>query len=224
MQIHELTDEVITPATWSDQAASLGRTATRLFDLVGWYGSVHGAAEWRKDRGFLAIFREHSVVGFDPQIDDWDPSYARIEAEILATASVIIIRLENNELLNGSLGSIAEIGMALTSAALRGQVVIISIEDGLLTSLNESGAIAQYMMLEMSLNDLEQNDQLSGLLKIHRGDDLEELATISCRAAQQQRQACQHSLDFQEFLAKESAAKTEFSAPSAPGRIRWPLQ
>ncbi len=120
----------------------------------------------------------------------------------MATASVIIIRLENNELMNGSLGSIAEIGMALTSAALRGQVVIVSIEDSLLTSLNEPGAIAQYMMVEMSLENLEKNPHLDRFLRIHRGDDLQELAILACQTAKHQMIAGQKGLNFDDFLAK----------------------
>ncbi|MEM7343454.1 MAG: hypothetical protein AAF485_04370, partial [Chloroflexota bacterium] len=106
---------VITPALWRDQASRLEKTPTGLLNLVGWYGSTHASAMWRKDATFLKVFNENNVIGFDPQIDDWDPSFAAIEAEVLATASVIVLRLENNELMNGSLGSIAEIGMALVS-------------------------------------------------------------------------------------------------------------
>lgn len=135
---------VVTPATWRERVKQLKKTSIGLLNVVGWYGSTHQQAMWRKAPEFLDVFREEQVIGFDPQIDDWTPSFIEIEAEVLAKAAVLIIRLENNELLNGSLGSIAEIGMALASAALRGQIVIVSIEDTILTSLAESGAIAQY--------------------------------------------------------------------------------
>ena len=195
-------DFVITPATWSDYHDRLEKTAAGLLNLVGWFGSTHSLATWRKEVEFLEVFQEEEIYGFDPQIDEWDPSFVAIEAEVLAKASVLIIRLENNELLNGSLGSIAEIGMALTSATLRGQIVIISIEDNLLTSLDEPGAIAQYMVLEMSLDNFLKIPELARFFHIHRGDDLEALATIACEAAHQQMNVSLDGLDFDGFLKK----------------------
>lgn len=210
MPTHQASDLVITPATWPDRSKHLERTASNLLNIVGWYGSTHASATWRKDARFLTVFEKHGVIGFDPQIDNWDPSYSKIEAEVLATASVVVIRLENNELLNGSLGSIAEIGLALTSAALRGQIVIVSIEEGLLTSLNEPGAIAQYMMLEMSLEQIEAMSRLHGLLHIHRGDDLKTLATMCCDAAARQMIQCQLGLSYKEFLEKRARRRQNY--------------
>jgi hypothetical protein len=155
---------------------------------------------WRKDYDFLRVFKSSEIVGFDPQVDEWEPTYANIEAAVLAKASVVVIRIENNELLNGSLGSIAEIGMALASAALRGQIVIVSIEDDLVTTLNEPGAIAQYMMLELSLEHLDRIADLTRFLRVHRGNDLRELAQISCRAVEEQKQGCIERVDYAEFL------------------------
>jgi len=205
MATYKTKDEVvITPATWQQRSGTLKKTPSGLYNLVGWYGSTHKSAMWRKAHQFLDVFQGMDGVGFDPQIDDWDVSYAAIAAEVLATASVVIIRLENNELLNGSLGSIAEIGMALTSAALRGQIVIVSIEEGLLTSLNESGAIAQYMMLELSLEQLDEISDLTQFLQIHRGDDLQELAIMACQATKEQMETPQAGLDFDSFITKKA--------------------
>ncbi len=192
----------ITPATWPDRAAQLTRTPTGLRHLVGWFGSTHAAAMWRKNGDFLAVYEQQAVPGFDPQIEGWDPAYAVVEAEVLATASVIVIRLENNELVNGSLGSIAETGMALTSAALRGQIVIVSLEEGLLTSLTDPGAITQYMILEMFLEDVAKTTELPAYLLLHRGNNLTELAALACEAALQQVKIGLPGLNFNEFLSK----------------------
>jgi hypothetical protein len=203
-------DLILTPATWPGQKGNLNLTPAGLLDLVGWYGSTHAAAMWRKAADFLAVFKKERTAGFDPQTEGWDPSYAEIEAEVMAIASVIIIRLENNELLNGSLGSIAEVGLALTSAALRGQVVIVSIEEGLLTSLNDPGAIAQYMILELFLEDIEHNPALTDYLRIHRGDDLQALAQQACSAAQQQNKSGLAGLNFDDFRAKKTRRKQNY--------------
>lgn len=204
---HEL---VVTPATWPSQKDRLDKTPTNLLNLVGWYGSTHAAAMWRKAGEFLAVFKEEDIPGFDPQIEGWDPSYAAVEAEVLADAAVIIIRLENHELLNGSLGSIAEVGLALTSAALRGQRVIVSIEDSLLTSLNDPGAIAQYMILEMFMDEIDTDPVLSRFLQLHRGNDLAELARLACIAARQQMNEAQASLNFYDFLVKKNRRRQNY--------------
>jgi hypothetical protein len=203
-------DLVITPATWPSQKAKLEKTPTHLLNLVGWYGSTHVAAMWRKAGEFLAVFKQAGVPGFDPQIEGWDPAYAPVEAEVLADAAVIVIRLENHELVNGSLGSIAEVGLALTSAALRGQVVIVSIEDNLLASLNEPGAVAQYMILEMFMEEIDTNPIFSRFLQLHRGDDLAELAHLACAAARQQMEAAHAGLNFNDFLAKKSQRQQNY--------------
>jgi hypothetical protein len=210
MAINRSADLVITPATWRDQVHYLSRTPANLLNLVGWYGSIHASARWRKEKEWLQVFQERQVTSFDPQIYDWEPAFATLEADIMANASVIVIRLENNELLNGSLGSIAEIGLALTSAALRGQIVVVSIQEGLLTSLNESGAIAQYMMLEMSLENVEKVAELDGVLQIHRGDNLHELALMACGAAERQLKDGQMGLNFQDFLLKRARRRQNY--------------
>jgi hypothetical protein len=201
---------IITPKKWTTAKSLLPTTPTGLYHLVGWFGSTHANTQWRKTYEFLNVFEDQQVNGFDPQVDDWDPSYSAIEAEVMANASVIVIRLENNEMINGSLGSIAEIGLALTSAALRGQVVVVSIEDGMLTSLNEPGAIAQYMIIEMFLEKWEQSPELMGLLRIHRGDNLHQLAMLTCEAAAQQMASAQKRLDFAAFLEKKERRKHNF--------------
>ncbi len=204
-------DLVITPGTWSTQAPLLKRTPAGLFNLIGWFGSTHASAAWRKDRNFLNIFAENNFPGFDPQIDDWDLSYAQIEAEVMASASVIVIRLENHELLNSSLGSVAETGLALVSAALRGQTVIVSLEEKLLATLKEPGAIAQYMMLEMWLEQIAGMKEFNGLLRLHRGDDLILLATTCCLAAKHRMQQNGGSfIDFDKFLEKRARRRQNY--------------
>ena len=204
---------IITPTEWKSQKKLLEQTPKDLLHMVGWFGSTHTQASWRKDQDFLAVFKREQIPGFDPQVGagDWDPSYAKIEAEVLANTSVLIIRLENNELLNGSLGSIAEVGMALTSAALRGQIVVISVEEGLLTSLDEPGAVAQYMMLETFLDQWHTTPQIDNLLRVHRGDDLSLLATLACEAAQQQLSTGQEPIDYEKFL--ETKARRRHNYP-----------
>jgi hypothetical protein len=210
MTVTTPSDLVITPATWPSQKNRLEKTPTHLLNLVGWYGSTHAAAMWRKAGEFLAVFRQAGVAGFDPQIEGWDPAYAAVEAEVLADAAVVVIRLENHELVNGSLGSIAEVGLALTSAALRGQVVIVSIEDNLLASLNDPGAVAQYMILEMFMEEIDTNPIFSRFLQLHRGNNLTELARLACSAARQQMEAAHAGLNFNDFLAKKSQRQQNY--------------
>ena len=96
---------IVTPGDWESQKNLLEHTPKDLLHLVGWFGSTHARALWRKHQDFLAVFKREQTPGFDPQVGpgEWEPSYAGIEAEVLANASVLIIRLENNELVNGKL-------------------------------------------------------------------------------------------------------------------------
>lgn len=210
MTTESSTNPILTPATWPQQVDRLERTPTGLIELVGWYGSTHSQAMWRKNEDFQLVFRAQGVPGFNPQVDDWAPAYAAVEAEVMARAAVIIIRLENNELLNGSLGSVAEIGLALTSAALRGQRVIVSIEDNLLASLDEPGAIAQYMVLELSLEHAATVPQLDRFFQIHRGSDLKALAELACEASRQQMLQPQLPFDYQTFLTKKMKRRQNY--------------
>ncbi len=88
--------------------------------------------------------------------------------------------------------------------------MIVSIEEGLLTSLNDPGAIAQYMLLEMSLEHVAKVPDLARFLRIHRGDNLAELARLACEVAEQQQQAGQVTFDFNSFLAKKARRKQNY--------------
>lgn len=146
----------LNPDTFMDQLTGLDRTKTGLVDAVGFYGSTHTQAAWRNT--IIEYLQKEDVAVFNPQLPPdivWDyEKHAKPEAIALTTCSVIVFRLENRGLTDGSLGSIGEIGAAVMSAMLRGQRVIISIEKGFGKSLQDPAAVKQFAALSTWLEEV----------------------------------------------------------------------
>ena len=106
--------------------------------------------------------------------------------------------------------SIVEIVMAFPRAALRGQVVFFSIEAELLTTITEPGAITQYLLAEMYLEGIEKVPNLAQYLRIHRGDDLQELAILAGTTAQKQIKTPQQGMDYNEFIARKRRRRQNY--------------
>jgi len=178
---------VLNPDSFIEGSAGLRRTATDLIDGVGLFGSTHGQATWRAE--VIQELQSDNTQIFNPQLPpdiEWNEKHAPPEAEALTSFSVIVFRLENKHLSDGSLGSIGEIGMAMTSALLRGQKIIISKEKDFGKSLTLPEAVNQYAALENWITRLSA--QYIDNLQEHTGDDLKELSTILRKAMKNQRE------------------------------------
>src|SRR3989344_467644 len=112
-----------TPMDYLQVRERFGRLANGLRDSVVLFGSTHPRANWREDPVFYSALGDNAKKAFNPKVppDVWDDSFAPTEALAMSEAGTILIRLENNEIKNGSLGSVAEAGFAVLSAKLRGQ-------------------------------------------------------------------------------------------------------
>ena len=111
MAVSEL---VITPVTWPQHKHSLSQTKTGLLNLVGWYGSTHALAMWRKEPQFLAKFEAQQIAGFDPQLMN-----SKHEADVL----LLPIMAEAS-----SKAAATEIGMLLLNALASGQTIKVYLE------------------------------------------------------------------------------------------------
>jgi hypothetical protein len=78
-----------------------------------------------------------------------------------------------------------ELGIALLSAKLNGQRVVISLEANIEQTLKESGALAQYIALENALVDAQR--LYPGLVTVQRGGTLEQFNTAVKTAVEDQR-------------------------------------
>lgn len=81
---------------------------------IGLFGTC-GKSTWRKK--FIEEYEQRGMVSgqnfFNPQVDDWDPSYAEIEAEHLAEDSIILFPVTKETY---AFGSLSEVGFSILNA------------------------------------------------------------------------------------------------------------
>jgi hypothetical protein len=132
-------------------------------------------SRWREE-GVEQILNGENIVTYNPNMSDWNPEvHPKAEALGLNEFGVLGLRVENAPgVTDGSLGSLVEIGMAIYSAMLNGQKVVISFDETFEGSLVEAGAKAQYQALKEQLNSLAMH--LPELVKVQLRSSREEFA------------------------------------------------
>ena len=78
---------------------------------VGLFGTC-GDTTFRKDI-FIPEYEKRGIEFFNPQVDDWKPEMAQIEAEHLAKDGVILLPVTSETY---SLGSLSEVGFSILNA------------------------------------------------------------------------------------------------------------
>lgn len=78
-----------------------------LTNCIGLFGTC-GNSSWRNK--FMEKYNELNINYFNPQVDDWKPELADIEAKHLATDSIILFPVTGETY---GLGSLAEIGFSI---------------------------------------------------------------------------------------------------------------
>jgi hypothetical protein len=145
----------------------LPKTATDLVDGVFMMGSTN--VDWRSGQ-VIDAFTEAGIVNYNPDMgSDWDESYIQAEALGMSEFSTLAMRIEVGAV-DGSLGSLAEIGMALFSARVNGQELIISIAEGFEDTLDDPAAIAQYQAIMDYLGHVSDRDNITVLVDSSRED------------------------------------------------------
>jgi hypothetical protein len=79
-------------------------------NCIGLFGTC-GGSKWRD--AFIESYFQHGITFFNPQVEDWDPSFALVEAEHLANDNIMAWPITSETL---GLGSISEIGFSLIQA------------------------------------------------------------------------------------------------------------
>ncbi len=74
---------------------------------VGLFGTCGGSL-WREP--FEAKYNEQGIVFFNPQVDDWNPSMADIEAQHLAEDEIILFPITGETYGTGSLAESQKMG------------------------------------------------------------------------------------------------------------------
>jgi hypothetical protein len=77
---------------------------------VGLFGTC-GGSRWREP--FLALLAQHDIPAYDPQVPDWTPELAEVEAWHLANDRLILFPVTGETF---GFGSLAETGFSINSA------------------------------------------------------------------------------------------------------------
>jgi hypothetical protein len=79
-------------------------------NCIGLFGTC-GKSTWREK--FIKKYEELGIVYFNPQVPDWNPALAVVEAENLATDQILLFPITNETYATGSL---AESGFSILNA------------------------------------------------------------------------------------------------------------
>jgi len=115
---------------------------------VGLFGTC-GDTVFRETM-FIPFFEENNIPYFNPQVKEWDPSMAKLEAEHLANDGAILFPITRDTY---SLGSLAEAGFSILNAIKlddRRDFVIL-IDDDLMPDLMEDKNLAKESLRSRAL-------------------------------------------------------------------------
>ena len=77
---------------------------------VGLFGTC-GGSQWRTP--FIESYNKMGIESFNPQVDDWTPAFADIEADHLVNDDIILFPVTDE---SSGLGSLAETGFSMFQA------------------------------------------------------------------------------------------------------------
>lgn len=77
---------------------------------IGLFGTC-GGSNWRNT--FMSYYDQNQIEYFNPQVENWKPELAEIEAEHLASDEIILFPVTNETY---GLGSLAETGFSILNA------------------------------------------------------------------------------------------------------------
>lgn len=78
---------------------------------IGLFGTC-GGSQWR-ERLFIPAYEKAGIEYYNPQVEDWDPSLAEVEAEHLANDAIILFPVTSETY---AFGSLAETGFSMLNA------------------------------------------------------------------------------------------------------------
>jgi hypothetical protein len=141
---------------------------------VGLFGTC-GGSQWRSP--FMEKYAELGIPFFNPQVDDWDPSFAVIEARHLAEDAVILFPVTSETYASGSL---AEVGFSILNAIKLDdrRYFVIMIDMHLDDKLNDSVARKESLRARALVSEHLRKLRLGNLFVV---DTLEEMLEISIK-------------------------------------------
>jgi hypothetical protein len=140
---------------------------------IGLFGTC-GGSRWRDP--FVAAYRERGIRWFNPQVDNWTPECADIEAQHLARDEIILFPVTGETY---GTGSLAETGFSLLQAVRTSatRYVVFMIEQALAPELMGNEAAAKESLRARKLVAAHLNENRSP--NAFKVDSLEAMLELS---------------------------------------------
>jgi len=140
---------------------------------IGLFGTC-GKSSWRQR--CIERYEQRDITFFNPQVEDWDPSLAEVEAAHLAEDSIILFPVTGETY---GLGSIAETGFSIAQALKLDdrRSFVIMVDQQLDAVLMEDKTLAQESLRGRAL--IKQHLLYLALPNVYVVKDLEELLAVS---------------------------------------------
>jgi hypothetical protein len=147
---------------------------SNLILKIGLFGTC-GNSTWRKK--FIEEYQKQGIEFFNPQIDDWKPELADIEAENLAEDAIILFPVTGETY---GTGSLAETGFSIAQAIRLDdrRDFVIMIEKDLDESLNDEVARKESLRARALVKQHLKKLNLSNLYIV---ENLDEMLEVSLR-------------------------------------------
>lgn len=164
---------------------------------VGLFGTC-GKSTWRKEM-FIPVYEEwglkDGVDFFNPQVEDWNPACAQVEAEHLAEDSIILFPITDETY---AAGSLSETGFSILQALglddRRDMVIYIApdLQDDL--KWEDAKAKAENQMIPQAMDSLRNRALVIQHLKklrfsnVYLVDSLQEMLDLSVKLYENQKE------------------------------------
>jgi hypothetical protein len=155
-------------------------TGGKNMPTVGLFGTC-GKSKWRTP--FMEKYKELGICFYNPQVENWDPSCADIEAQHLADDEVILFPVTNETYATGSL---SEVGFSILQAIRlddRRDFIVLVASD-LLEELNDSIARKESLRARALVKQHLKKLRLPNLYLVDTLDEMLQVSIELYRTAQ----------------------------------------
>lgn len=139
--------------------------------IIGLFGTC-GESKWRNS--FISMYKKLGVNYFNPQVDNWKPELAQIEAEHLAKDKIVLFPITYETY---GLGSLSEIGFSILNAIKLDdrRYFVILIDDYLNKKLDDCNLVNESLknrslvknhLLKLNMSNIYLVDNLNQMLDV----------------------------------------------------------
>jgi len=142
--------------------------------VIGMFGTC-GHSTFRRDL-LIPAYEKAGVEYFNPQVEDWDPSLAKVEADHLASDQIVLFPVLG---ITYGTGSLAETGFSIAQAMRydESRDFVFLIEDGLTPKLMENETAAKESLRARAL--VREHIKRANLPNAYIVETLEEMLELS---------------------------------------------